>query len=89
MRFLHVEAASYIEEFRVRLKFNDGTVGIVDLQASLDGPVFEPLKDQEYFKRFKLEGHTLSWDNGADFAPEYLKLKTEQGSEEQRLPMAQ
>ena len=26
----------------------------------------------KYFKNFKLEGHTLMWPNGADFAPEYL-----------------
>jgi len=42
------------------------------LESSLDDPVFEPLKNVEYFKRFRLEGHTLAWENGADFAPEYL-----------------
>jgi hypothetical protein len=61
----------------VRLEFNDGTHGIVDLSDSLDGPVFEPLKNLDYFKRFKLEGHTLAWENGADFAHEYLKSKSE------------
>ncbi|MDX2111143.1 MAG: DUF2442 domain-containing protein [Verrucomicrobiota bacterium] len=81
MKFLHIEAASYIENFKVRLTFNDGTSGIADLQASLDGSIFEPLKEKEYFKRFKLEGHTLSWDNGADFAPEYLKSRTEKDSD--------
>jgi hypothetical protein len=24
------------------------------------------------FKSFKIEGHTLSWSNGADFAPEFF-----------------
>jgi hypothetical protein len=66
-----------IENYRVRLEFNDGTYGIVDLSDSLDGQVFEPLKNLDYFKRFRLEGHTLAWENGADFAPEYLKLKSE------------
>ena len=77
MGFLHVKDAEHIENYRVRLEFNDGTHGIVDLSDSLDGPVFEPLKNLDYFKRFRLEGHTLAWENGADFAPEYLKSKSE------------
>ena len=31
MRFLHVEDTRHIENYRVRLEFNDGTHGIVDL----------------------------------------------------------
>ena len=79
MRFLYVEDARHIENYRVRLEFNDGTHGIVYLSYSLDGQIFEPLKNLNYFKRFRLEGHTLAWENGADFAPEYLKSKSEQG----------
>jgi len=77
MRFIHLKDAEHIENYRVRLELNDGTYGIVDLSDSLDGPVFEPLKNLDYFKRFRLEGHTLAWENGADFAPEYLKSKSE------------
>jgi hypothetical protein len=77
MGLLHVKDAEHIENYRVRLEFHDGTYGIVDLSDSLDGPVFEPLKNLDYFKRFRSEGHTLAWENGADFAPEYLKLKSE------------
>jgi hypothetical protein len=41
------------------------------------GPVFQPLKDPEKFKRFKVSEvfHTICWDNGADLAPEYLYAK--------------
>lgn len=70
--FLHVTNAQYVDDFRVHLWFNDGQDTEVDLSRSLDGPVFEPLKDVEYFKSFSIRGHTLSWPNGADFAPEYL-----------------
>lgn len=72
MKFLHIEETKYLDGYRVWLKFSDGTKGAVDLENELDGPVFEPLKDPETFKQFTLEGHTLTWPNGADFAPEYL-----------------
>jgi hypothetical protein len=77
MNFLHVEEAKHIESFNVWMKFNDGTEGVVDLSDSLDGPVFEPLRDEAFFKGFKLEGHTLSWKNGADFSPDYLRDKAQ------------
>lgn len=73
MKFLHIEEAKYLNGHRVWVKFSDATEGQVDLRNELDGPIFEPLKDPDYFKRFTLEGHTLTWPNGADFAPEYIR----------------
>ena len=70
--FLHVTEAEYIASHRVRVSFNDGLAADIDLFDSLDGPIFEPLRDIEYFKSFSIIGHTLAWPNGADFAPEYL-----------------
>ena len=70
---LHVEKSEYLSEHRIWLEFNDGSAGEVDLSGELEGKVFKPLRDLETFKAFSLEGHTLSWDNGADFAPEFLK----------------
>ena len=45
---------------------------IVDLSNSLNGTVYAPLKDIEYFKSFSIKFNTVEWENGADFAPEYL-----------------
>jgi len=71
--FLHVTEAQHVVGHRVHVSFNDGTVAKIDLSGSLDGPIFEPLRDVEYFKSFSIVGHTLAWPNGADFAPEYLQ----------------
>jgi hypothetical protein len=75
--FSFVTDARYIKDYTVLISFKDGKKGEVDLSSELEGEVFEPLKNIDYFKKFKIRGHTLSWDNGADFAPEFLynKLK--------------
>lgn len=70
--FLHVDDADYLGDYRLYLRFNNGLSCEVDLSASLNGSVFEPLRDLEYFRRFSLEGNAVSWPNGVDFAPEYL-----------------
>ena len=72
-----VVEARYVRDYTVWLKFEDGVEGEVDLSGELHGPVFEPLRDQEYFRRFTLSQDlgTISWPNGADFAPEFLYAK--------------
>lgn len=59
----------------VRVQFEDGTSGEVDLSYLLTyGGVFEPLRDLEYFRRLRTdaEAGTIVWPNGADLAPESL-----------------
>ncbi len=72
MKFLHLLQAQYISGHRLNVIFDDGTSGIIDLSAELEGPVFEPLRDINFFRQFSLNGATIEWPNGADFAPEYL-----------------
>ena len=69
-----VVEARYVHGHTIWLKFEDGASGEVDLSGELKGPVFEPLRDPEYFRRFVLSADlgTVSWPNGADFAPEFL-----------------
>ncbi len=71
--FMHVTQARYCGDYKVWVAFNDGAEGEIDLSPELYGELFEPLKDKEFFRSFTLEGHTLSWSNGADFAPEFLR----------------
>lgn len=70
--FTEVIRAEYVDGYRVRLWFNNQVMKVVDLGSSLKGTVFEPLKDKEFFKRFTIKFNTIEWENGADFAPEYL-----------------
>lgn len=70
--FLEVLEAEYLWDYLLKIKFNTGETKLVDLKESLKGPVFEPLKDVNYFRKFTIRFNTLEWQNGADFAPEYL-----------------
>jgi hypothetical protein len=70
--FLEVSKAKYLDNYRLLLTFNDGISKTVDLQNELNGKIFGPLKDMDYFKNFEIKYNTVEWKNGADFAPEYL-----------------
>ena len=74
---LEVTAAQYVDQFRIRIRFNNGDEGVVDLADALWGPMFEPLKDPAIFRRFEVSDalHTVCWENNADLAPEYLHQK--------------
>ena len=69
---LWVKNARYIDGYKIAIDFSNDTRKTVDLKNRLYGEVFEPLKDLEKFKRFKVSDWTIEWENGADYAPEYL-----------------
>lgn len=69
-----VSDVSYVSEYKLILTFEDGSKKIVDLEPHLEGEIFEPLKDIEYFKKVQLnrDVDTIVWDNGADMSPDFL-----------------
>ena len=71
---LHVVEATVRGPHLLDVRFNDGMRKTVDLTPLLTGPVFELLKDPEYFARVVVddEAGTVVWPNGADLAPEAL-----------------
>lgn len=71
---LHVTDAKYLKDYLIEVTFNDGKKGIADLSQSLQGTVFDSLKNKEIFSQFKVDHEldTIVWPNGADLAPEYL-----------------
>lgn len=57
---------------QVRIKFDDGVEGLLDLSkyVSFKG-IFEPLLDLDYFAKVAIEdgGGSICWPNGADIDP--------------------
>ena len=66
--------AEYLRDYKIRVTFNDGIQGIIDLEGELWGEVFEPLKNTNVFRRFRVDCDldTIVWPTGADLAPEFL-----------------
>ena len=70
---VRVRSAVPLKEWRVLLEFEDGTEKEVDLEPYLVGPVFEPIRnDPSMFRRMKIEGGTIAWENEADIDPDVL-----------------
>ena len=60
---------------RVEMLFSDGHRAQQDLGAYLVGPVFEPVRDPDYFRKVRVDPRsgTIAWPNGADLAPDSLR----------------
>jgi hypothetical protein len=62
-----------LDGYRLAIRFDDGAYGVVDLEARLFGPVFEPLRDPALFRQAAVdEFGAVCWPNGADLAPDAL-----------------
>lgn len=71
--YYNVMAAKHVHDYVIWVKFEDGTQGEIDLASELWGPVFEPLRQPDYFRQVAVaEYGTIAWPNGADIAPEFL-----------------
>lgn len=69
---IQVEA---LDHYRLRLSFDDGTAGVVDIASMVpfEG-VFAPLRDFAFFEQVRVDAElgTIVWPNGADLDPGVL-----------------
>ncbi|MEX2252574.1 MAG: DUF2442 domain-containing protein [Thermoleophilaceae bacterium] len=63
-----------LDGLRVRLGFDDGVVGELDLAPDLHGPMLEPLRDPAVFRQVRVDedAGTIAWPNGVDLDPDAL-----------------
>ena len=86
MNLIWINSAKYLGDYRLSLSFSNGEQRVFELSFSngevrvfdakefiASHPLFSPLKDKQLFSQFRLDGWTVSWQNGRlDIAPEYL-----------------
>lgn len=73
-----VVKAELKDAYKIFVEFNDGVNGIIDFREKLENDhreIIKELLDMNKFKTFKVDMDTLCWENGVDFAPEYLYEK--------------
>ncbi len=63
-----------LENYRLRLRFSDGTDGIVDLSELVGKGVFSAWKDASFFNSVFIdsETRTIAWEGGIDLCPDKL-----------------
>lgn len=71
---IRITDARALDGQRVHLTFSDGTEREVDLAPFMKGPIFEPLRDPEEFRKVSVDAElgTIVWPNGADICPDVL-----------------
>jgi len=69
-----VVAVEVIGDHRLRLSFEDGTVGDVAFDEREWRGVFAPLAEPAFFAQVRVDSETgtIAWPNGVDMAPEPL-----------------
>ncbi|MBM4422919.1 MAG: DUF2442 domain-containing protein [Chloroflexi bacterium] len=82
---IHITEVKVVGPYSLDLAFDNGLRRRVNLRRELYGPIFEPLRDPAYFAQVFVDptSRTISWPNGADFAPDFLsQMEPEETSAE-------
>jgi hypothetical protein len=85
-----VTRAEYIADHKLRVPFNDGLEGCIDLHETIfqdHRKLFRELRDREMFSRFMVAMDTVVWENGLDLAPEFLHDLLLSSSGSHRVPV--
>lgn len=87
MSYRVVEVTTH-DHYRLKVRFQDGTEGVVSLAEDLFGPMFEPLRDPEFFAQASVNKFgVICWPNGADLAPDALYHDVRSAQRQSSLPV--
>ena len=69
-------------DWRIGFVFTDGFVAELDFTnyvRTAQGPMIEPLQEEEFFAQAYIDHGALTWPNGYDVCPDVLRFWSEQG----------
>ena len=70
---VRVQSVEPRDGFTAYVHFTDGSQREINLAPYLQGPIFEPIRnDPLLFRSMRVEGGTIVWPNGADIDPDVL-----------------
>ena len=61
-----------LDNYLLEITFNNGEKKIFDVKPYLEFKQFKELKDEKVFKKVKIAGLSIEWENGADICPDEL-----------------
>jgi hypothetical protein len=65
-----------LPKYRLRVEFDDGVSGLIDLTGELTGEMFEPLRDEALFRQVAIDDYgAVCWPNGPDLAPDAMYIE--------------
>jgi hypothetical protein len=62
-----------LENHKIRVQFEDGVSKEINIRPFIKQGVSSLLNDETYFKQVKAENGYITWPNGFDFCPEFLR----------------
>jgi hypothetical protein len=65
-----------LPKYCLRVEFDDGVSGTIDLADELTGEMFEPLRDEALFRQVTIDDYgAVCWPNGPDLAPDAMYIE--------------
>jgi hypothetical protein len=72
MLYIGIQKVSLLDDYRLKLKFDNGEERIFDLKPYLEIGKISELKDKNLFRQVRISFDTIEWPNGVDLDPEFL-----------------
>lgn len=72
MTYPGVKKAKAIDDYKIRIIFDNNKTKIFNLKPYLEFKPFQGLKDQRKFRKLKVSFDTIEWPHKVDIDPEIL-----------------
>lgn len=75
MEYYSVIDVKPLDNYKLKLKFENNETKIFDMSVYLDIGLFKKLKDEQEFRKVRVCFDSIQWENGLDIDPEILYEK--------------